>query len=111
MIELIHHLQQMPWFIDTYVFFARQHGFLTGANCALSFVAALCFLRFYRKTGDRLFIFFSAAFSIMGINRLIFTIIASPDNEPTILYIIRLAAYLLILWAIIDKNRPPRRPS
>jgi len=34
-----------------------------------------------------------------------------PDEARTVLYVVRLLAFLLILYAIIDKNRVPRTPG
>ena len=80
------------------------HVMMGGMIVALFFVAALLFLRFYRKTRDRLFAFFAAAFAIMAANRL--GLIFTNDNEvQTSFYIVRLLAFALILYAIIDKNR------
>jgi hypothetical protein len=87
------------------------HSATMGATCILLLVAALYFLKFYRKSGDRLFVFFSAAFGILGINRLFFVLIDAPDEARTALYVIRLLAFMLILYAIIDKNRARRTPS
>lgn len=84
------------------------HNFSMGATCALLLVAALVFMRFYRKSGDRLFLFFSAAFGILGVNRFFFVLVHTPDEARTALYVVRLVAFALILYAIIDKNRRPR---
>jgi hypothetical protein len=81
------------------------HPFLMGTTCALSAVAAVLFLRFYRKTADRLFLFFSAAFALMALNRIAFRFINSPNESQPRLYLVRLLAFALILFAIIDKNR------
>jgi hypothetical protein len=89
-------------------FLQHLHTFSMGATSALFLVAALIFLRFYRKSHDRLFVFFSAAFAILGINRVFFIVIEVPDESRTVLYVVRLLAFALILYAIIDKNRRPR---
>jgi hypothetical protein len=78
--------------------------FVSGALVAGYWVAALCFLRFWRRSGDRLFAKFAAAFALLGAQRMALTFMAEP--QPTLWpYLVRLAAFLLILWAIIDKNR------
>jgi hypothetical protein len=87
---------------------ANLHNFSMGATCALMLVAALVFLRFYRKSQDRLFLFFSAAFGILGVNRMFFVLVEAPDEARTALYVVRLVAFGLILYAIIDKNRAPK---
>lgn len=89
----------------------HAHYFSMGATCVLLLVAALIFTRFYRKSHDRLFLFFAAAFAILGVNRFFFLVIDTQDEASTILYVVRLAAFALILYAIIDKNRSPRLPG
>jgi hypothetical protein len=97
-----------------YRYFKEMHLFLVGAGFSLYIVAGLLFLRFYRRTRDRLFLYFSAALFIMGVNRLIFMsyFVVNGDAEPPapIPYLIRLAAFLLIIFAIIDKNRRRSAP-
>lgn len=79
--------------------------FLNGANVMGTAVAALFFLRFWRQTGDRLFASFALAFALLGANWLALSL-TSPDYElRPLLYLIRLAAFVLIIAAIIDKNR------
>ena len=84
-----------------------MNDFLLGATAAAFFVAGLFFLRFWTKTRDRLFASFAVAFWLLGLIR--FGLVYTHDaNESHYLYWIRLLAYLLILVAIIDKNRPRR---
>jgi len=68
-------------------------------------VCGLFFLRFWRRTGDRLFLVFALAFWLLGLQRLVFAFTAPVEESRTGLYLVRLFAFLLILWAIIDKNR------
>ena len=82
--------------------------FVLGLISAACLVAALFFLRFYRDSRDRLFLFFSLAFFILAINRSLFAFSANPAEADPILYLIRAFAYSLILIAIIDKNRKGR---
>jgi hypothetical protein len=86
---------------------------LAGSHIALAMVAALLFLRFYRKTTDRLFLFFAAAFGILCVNNIMFQIIGPDRDASTLIYGARLFAFGLIIYAIIDKNlarrsRPPQ---
>ena len=83
-------------------------SFLYGATAMASLVAGLFFLRFWRDTGDRLFIFFAVAFGVEGLNRTVLGLsVLSKETEP-FLYLIRLLSFLLILAAIVDKNRKKR---
>ena len=79
--------------------------FLTGAAAMACWVAMLFFLRFWRESGDRLFVMFSVAFLLLGLTRLGLAVSFYPSDEHTYLYWVRLAAFVLILVAIIDKNR------
>ena len=85
---------------------------IMGAIAMASTVVALFFLRFWRDTGDRLFVIFSMSFLLLGITRLGLAwsqLYAAAQHEikegDSPWYWVRLAAFLLILVAIVDKNR------
>jgi uncharacterized protein DUF5985 len=78
-------------------------AFIAGALMAGYFVVALFFLRFYRETGDRLFAIFASAFFLMAVQRL--ALFYYGELAGAWVYGLRLVAFLLILFAIIDKNR------
>ena len=85
-------------------------GFLLGVIVTTSLTAAGFFWRFWRQTRDGLFLAFSAAFAIEGVNRMAFLLIEKPSEGRPIIYLVRLIAFLLLLGAIAAKNRtPPRR--
>lgn len=81
---------------------------LGGALFTGYLVAALFFLRFWRDSRDRLFAIFAAAFVLLALQRLLLALEISPMEDAVWSYVIRLLAFLLILFAIIDKNRGPR---
>jgi hypothetical protein len=81
---------------------------LSGAVAAGSFVVALFFLRFWRTTGDRFFLYFAMSFALEAVNRAVLGMLAGAGETQPAYYLIRLLAYALILVAIIDKNRPRR---
>jgi hypothetical protein len=87
--------------------------FMLGALVMACAIAGLFFLRFWRKTRDRLFIIFAVAFWLMGVNWLALSFTdpsAAEDAEfRAALYLIRLLAFVLILYAILEKNRVSRR--
>ena len=73
-------------------------------------VAALFFVRYWRVTGDRLFLFFALAFVAMSVNWIGLSSI-DPTLEPQhLIYLARLLAFVLIIIGIVDKNRRSRRP-
>ena len=73
---------------------------------AAGLVAALFFLRFWRSTRDRLFLIFAVSFVLMAVTRLVLAINGPGNIHNEYAYSIRFLAYLLILVAIVDKNRP-----
>ena len=82
--------------------------FLLGAIVLACGVAGLYFLRFWRKTRERLFSLFAIAFWVLGANWLLLAFI-NRDEVRTWLYVIRLCAFLVILYAILEKNRAGRK--
>ena len=82
--------------------------FLLGVIAVACAAAGLFFLRFWRTTRDRLFAIFAIAFWVLGLNWAALAVIKQ-DEARTWLYVIRLAAFVLILVGIIDKNRPRTR--
>lgn len=71
-----------------------------------AFVSGLCFLRFWRKTQDRLFLIFSVSFLLMGLERMALALQKNDGENNVLLYLMRLASFFLILYGIWDKNRP-----
>ena len=82
-----------------------MNDLLTGAITMASLVITLIFLRFWRNTGDRFFLYFSLSFLIEGLHRLYSALNNNAEDSP-LHYLIRLLAYGLILWAILEKNLP-----
>ncbi|MDY6945801.1 MAG: DUF5985 family protein [Pseudomonadota bacterium] len=80
-------------------------GFLLGVIVTASLTAAGFFWRFYRQTRDNLFFAFAAAFAIEGINRMAFLLVDKPSEGSPIIYLVRLVTFLLLLGAIVAKNR------
>ncbi len=78
---------------------------LSGAIGTASLVVALFFLRFWRSTRDRFFLYFAISFALEAGGRLLMGANASYGEEAPAFYLVRLLAYLLILIAIVDKNR------
>jgi len=83
--------------------------FLSGAITMGFVVAGLFFLRFWRRTGDALFLAFWLAFWLLGLAQALLTFASVPLEERSWLYLLRLAAFSLILGSVWTKNRMPRR--
>lgn len=84
---------------------------VTGMNATCAAVAGLFFLRFWRQTADRLFASFAAAFWLLSVHWIGLGLTSPQYEFRPLLYGIRLVASLLILAAIIDKNRVKRSTS
>ncbi|TBR09297.1 MAG: hypothetical protein EPO46_09390 [Lysobacter sp.] len=83
--------------------------FLLGMISMGSLVVALLFLRFWRTSGDRLFLFFAAAFAMEAVNRALFAYGGAQDEDTLFYFVARLLAYGLILFAVVDKNLRQKR--
>lgn len=79
---------------------------LAGAIAMGSMVIALFFLRFWRSSRDRFFLYFALSFLIEGVHRIYSTLVPDSGEDAPLHYLVRLLAYGLILWAIVEKNRP-----
>jgi len=83
--------------------------FLPGAITMGFVVASLFFLRFWRSTRDGLFLGFAGAFLLLGIGQALLSFSQVPVEERSPLYLVRLAAFVLILASIGWKNRQSGR--
>lgn len=80
-------------------------AFLSGAVTLGFGVAALFFVRFWRDTRDELFLCFGIAFLLLGAGQAVLALAGIPDEDRPWVYLIRLAAFVLILAGIARKNR------
>lgn len=78
---------------------------LIGGIATASFIAGLYFLRFWKASGDRFFLLFATAFWLEGAHRIVIYEWVGPDEASPLYYLPRLVAYVLIIIAIVDKNR------
>ena len=81
------------------------NDFLAGAIVMGFAVAALMFLKFWRRTREGLFLAFSGAFLLLGVTQGLLTLGNFHNEERSWLYLLRLAAFLLILFAMWWQNR------
>jgi hypothetical protein len=84
------------------------YDFLSGAVACGFLICGLLFLRFWRRTREELFLAFSLAFVLLGAGQTVLALASIPTEERGPVYLIRLAAFLLILLAIYRKNRKAR---
>lgn len=77
----------------------------SGALATACWVAGLFFLKFWRMSRDRFFLFFFLAFWVLALNWVVIIIAQPilPSRQDA--YVIRLVAFVLIIIAVVDKNR------
>ena len=80
--------------------FAFVGGLLTAGYT----IAGLFFLSFWRRTKDSLFAVFAVAFWLMALNQALPVVLGVPREEQSGIYLLRLAAFILIILAILRKN-------
>ena len=80
-------------------------GFSLGFVATISLVVALFFLRFWKRTGDWLFMAFAVAFAAEAVTRTIEAVKNIPATSYSWVYVERLLEYTVILVAILAKNR------
>ena len=81
------------------------YNFLSGAVAFGFLVCALFFLRSWKRTHDQLFLAFAFAFVLLGLGQGILALANIPAEERSYLFMLRVAAFALILIAIVQKNR------
>jgi hypothetical protein len=79
-------------------------AFLAGALVVGFLTAGLFFLKFWRQTGDALFLAFAAAFGLLAANQAAPTLLGIPSESQAPVYLLRLAGFGLIIWAVLRKN-------
>ncbi len=78
---------------------------LSGLIVAGDLIAALFFLKFWRRSADTLFAIFAAAFLLLALGQALLALTNVPVEERSWIYLLRLAAFVLIIAGIVHKNR------
>ena len=84
---------------------AQLTMFVSGALVMGYAAAALFFAKFRRRTGSRLFGWFAAAFVLLGLQRAMLALFEPAVELARWSYVVRLVAFVLILWGIMEHNR------
>jgi uncharacterized membrane protein YbaN (DUF454 family) len=79
-------------------------AFLNGMTTMGFLLAAVFFTRFWRRTSDRLFATFAGAFVLLAANQVLLGLEAFPREEQSLAYLLRLAAFTLLIFAVVSKN-------
>lgn len=81
------------------------YDFLSGAVTLGFLLCGLHFLGFWKRSRDKLFLAFAFAFWLLGINQALLALADIPVEERSWVFLLRLAAFVLIIVAIVGKNR------
>jgi hypothetical protein len=84
------------------------NAFLSGAIMAAATVAALFFVQYWKRSHDRLFAILALAFALFSVERIALALVALDEERRHWIFVFRLVAFLLIIIAILDKNRRRR---
>lgn len=80
-------------------------AFVSGLITMGFLVSGLFFIRFWSRTRDPLFAAFAAAFWLLATNQALLALSNLPVEEKSWMYLLRLAAFVIIILAIALKNR------
>jgi hypothetical protein len=78
--------------------------FLSGMATAGFLATGLFFARFWTRSHDSLFLAFTAAFWLLALDQLLVSLVDEAEDRQGWLYLLRVAAFLLIAVAIVRKN-------
>jgi hypothetical protein len=78
--------------------------FASGAIAMGFAVCAIFFLRYWALNKDTFFLVFSIAFLLLALNQSLGSLLGLPLEERSWLYLMRLAAFSMIIIAIVGKN-------
>jgi hypothetical protein len=84
------------------------HAFLSGALTVTCLLVGLFFVRYYRSSRDRLFVFLAITFVILAVNWATLAFIAQEEASAEF-YVPRLIAFVVLIAGIVDKNRRATR--
>ncbi len=88
---------------------ASLQSLLCAATAMGFLVAGLFFLRFWRDTADRFFALLAVAMWILAVNWATLAISSPVTESRHYAFLIRLVAFLVIIAAVVDKNRTNSR--
>ena len=84
---------------------AAASHFVSGLITMGFLIAGVFFLRFWTKTRDLLFAGFAAAFWLLAANQALVAVLDIPRDERSWIYLLRVAAFAMIIEAVVWKNR------
>jgi len=87
---------------------AATTQFITGMITMGFLIAGVLFLRFWTRTRDLLFAAYAVAFWLLAANQALVALSGIPREEHSWFYLLRVAAFAMIIAAVAWKNRKSR---
>jgi hypothetical protein len=84
--------------------------FISGVVTAGFLIAALFFFRFWKRTSDSLFAYFGISFLLFAAGQATAVFWGTPQDDKVWVFLVRLVGFILLLIAIVGKNRKSRLP-
>ena len=81
-----------------------MQAFLSGMTTMGFLVVSLLFVRYWRRTRDGIFVWFSISFALLALTQALPVIIEIPREEHSWVFLLRLLAFALLIFAILRKN-------
>lgn len=78
--------------------------FLSGMTTMGFLVVSLLFVRYWRRTRDGIFVWFSISFALLALTQALPVMIEIPREEHSWVFLLRLLAFALLIFAILRKN-------
>jgi hypothetical protein len=83
---------------------ASLAAFLSGMITMGCLMAGLFFFRFWRRTSDALFVYFGVSFCLLAAGQTLSLLFETPREDRSWIYLLRLAAFILLIVGIVGKN-------
>jgi uncharacterized membrane protein len=83
---------------------SAANGFLSGVATMGFFIATLFFVRFWRRTKEKLFLAFGCSFFLFSVNQMLVAFANLPKEDESLFYLLRLAGFLILIAAIVAQN-------
>ena len=87
----------------------RLVAFLQAVSATAALISATIFVRYWRQSRDPLFVQFALAFAVLGVSWAILSVVNPIGDANPYVYVLRLIAFLLIIVAVVVKNREAAR--
>lgn len=81
---------------------------LNGASAMACMAISLVFLKHWRRSSDRLLLAFASAFAILCVEFGVIAVMPIGAEWRPYVYGVRLLAFGLLIWGVVDKNRHRR---